>query len=175
MLVVERHLEILLVGELHHALGEDALHFPVVAFEEGDDLLYLLLILLAAHIARAWRKALAQVEIEAGAGGLCKIARAVPHLERGVDEVGDVADVDGLHVRPEILRAVAFQPPHQADGGEILVHVHAQEGIGLVVLQQDVILGRVLLDEVVLGDESVHLARADDIAKIGDVGEHRHH
>ena len=66
-------------------------------------------------------------------------------------------------------------PSHQADGGEILVHVHAQEGIGLVVLQQDVILGRVLLDEVVLGDESVHLARADDIAKIGDVGEHRHH
>ena len=55
------------------------------------------------------------------------------------------------------------------------MHVHAQEGIGLVVLQQDVILGRVLLDEVVLGDESVHLARADDIAKIGDVGEHRHH
>ena len=172
--VVQGDFEVFLVRKREHLLGENALDLPVVAAQEGYHPLYLFLVLLRAHAARAGSETPAQMIVEAGTRGFGHIAAAIAHLERRVNEVGYVAHVHGLHIGAEILRAVVSQFAHQPHGGKILAHIYAQERIRLVVFEEYVVLGGMLFDEVVFRDQRVHFARTDDVAEIGDVFEHRH-
>ena len=53
--------------------------------------------------------------------------------------------------------------------------MHFDVRIGLVVFEQDVILGFILLDEGVFEGERVRLGRADDVIEIGDIRDHGCH
>lgn len=77
-----------------------------------------------------------------------------------MNKVENILDVDGLHIRSEILRAVVLQFAHKFYRGILLLHVYAQKRIRLVVFEKDVVSRRVFFDEIVFGKERVHFACA---------------
>ena len=58
---------------------------------------------------------------------------------------------------------------------KLLLRVHLDIGIGLVVFEKNVVLGLVFFDERVFERERVHLARRDDVGKVGDILDHAPH
>ena len=71
-------------------------------------------------------------------------------------------------VGSEIAGAVLDQPAGQEDLG-ILIRAHADPGIGLRVLEQDVVPGLVLLDEVVFQQQGIRLGSHDRKLGVGDL------
>ena len=91
---------------------------------------------------------------------------------QGIELTEKLQQVAGVHdaaVGTEIAGPVPDQPPRQIDFRE-LVRAHADPRIGLRVLQQDVVAGLVLLDQVVLQQEGVGLGVHDGELRIGDLG-----
>ena len=86
-------------------------------------------------------------------------------LEQGVQR-GNVA------VGPEVGGTVAHDVPRLEDAGKVFVR-HADGRIGLIVLQQHVVVGLVALDEVVLQQERVFFRVHHDILDVSDLA-HQH-
>ena len=62
---------------------------------------------------------------------------------------------------PVVLGPVLLHPAHHEEGGEGLVG-ELEEGVVLVVLEEDVVEGAVGLDEVGLEEEGLHLVPGGD-------------
>ena len=85
-----------------------------------------------------------------------------------VEEIHHVARVHHAAVGPEIAGAVLHHAARQEDLGEF-VPGHADPGVGLGVLEQDVVAGLVLLDEVVLQQQGVGLGVHHAVLGVGDL------
>ena len=89
-----------------------------------------------------------------------------------MDEIGDVAAGDPLHIGTEIFRPVRFQPAHHFHARKIRLDVYSDKGITLVVFEQDIIGRLVLFDEIVFKDERFHFVARDDVIESVYLGDH---
>ena len=85
------------------------------------------------------------------------------------EELEQVAGVHHRAVGTEVAGAVLDEPAGQEDP-RIGLGRHADPGIGLRILQEDVVPGLVLLDQVILEQQGVGLGIDDGILCVGDFG-----
>ena len=90
-----------------------------------------------------------------------------------VDQVHHLVREPGGEVGAEIDRAVFFQPPRDVDARIFFERAVADVGVSLVVAQQHVELGLVLLDEVVFEREGFFFVVDDDVLDVGDFAHER--
>ena len=86
----------------------------------------------------------------------------------GVEEIQEIVRICGGTVRPEIPGPVLPQAPGQ-EHPRIGLRRDAYPGIGLGVLQQYVVLGLILLDEIVLEQQGVGLGIDHRILHVGNL------
>ena len=169
-------LEIQPLGRLGHQGLVMADDLPAPARQDVDDLVDVVGILLLGNPADARGLAAADVEVQAGPELL---------LEDGLGRDVQVAGAQGIGLAEEIHEVPGMH--HAAVGAEIpvpmglvdapgdehpreLVPGHANPGIGLGILQEDVVAGLVLLDEVVLQQQGVGLRIHHRVLRVGDLG-----
>ena len=120
----------------------------------------------------------AHVVVETGAiladvpGELAAAVRQQQGLADGVD------DLPGLGASPEgavVLGPVLGSAAGDAHGRVFLPRVHPHEGIALVVLQQDVVVGLMALDEGVFQHQGLKLAVGDDDVEVRHLFHHGCH
>ena len=85
-----------------------------------------------------------------------------------LDEPQVQVDLVRLGERPEVLRTVKNHAPRPVDAGELLGG-EPDHGIGLSVLEVDVVLRRPLLDQVVLENQRLVLGVRDDDFDVDDM------
>ena len=92
-------------------------------------------------------------------------------VEGPADGVQGGAGLHAAAIGAVVLGAVAGRT---ADDGELRVCLPAQahEGVGLVVLEQDVVMGHVLLDEGVFQHQGLKLTAHDDGVEVVDLAHH---
>ena len=79
---------------------------------------------------------------------------------------------NGREIGAQVGGPVRADAAHHLHPGEVLLQVDPHIGKVLVVLQQDVIFGHELLDEVALQGEGLHLVVHADGLKVLDVADH---
>ena len=142
-----------------------------------DDLFDPSLVLLFRNAADTTAAAAPEMEIQAGAEFLAEdrlrsdfevaVAQGV-HLGEESDQVPGVQDGT---VRAEIAVPAALVHPPGNEHLRKLVPGHADPGIGLRILQEDIVLGLVLLDEIVLEEQRVSFGIDDGILGVRDPGD----
>ena len=174
VLVLLRRLEVQALGRFGHQGLVVTDDFPAAAAEDADNLVDVGLVLLPGDFSQTGGLALADVHLEAGTqfpaedgvGGDFEVAGA-----QGVDflkEVDEMAGVQGAAVGTEIAVALAFvDPPGDKYPGEFLAG-HADPGIGLRILEEYVVAGLILLDEIVLQQQGIRLGVDHGILRVGD-------
>ena len=145
---------------LLHAAGQLVNDRLVIAGEEGQHAVHHVPVLGLGALPRARREAFLDVVIDAGAHGPLQregqLAGAQrEHVAHRVDHLLHRRRAD---VGPKVPRAVLLHPPRERQPREGLMQVHAQIGIVLVVLEEDVVIGPVLLDEVALQAQRLQVA-----------------
>ena len=152
--LLHRGLEIQPVARLLHflfPLGNQVVALPV---QQHLRLEYRLVVFLLRHEPRARGATPPYVVVEAGPRGLCQreLQLALAYLEQAGGNVLQLAYHAGIHVGPVVLAAVLAHRAGEEQPRERLVHREREVGEMLVVLQQHVVLGRVLPDKVRLQD-----------------------
>ena len=157
-----------------HALLELGLQFLALPLQHLDTLADQLLIILRREPSRADAAAFFHVQLQTGAllADVPGEAAAAAGQQKGLGK-----ETDGLIGRPpsavgaEIPGAVPL--PLAGDGGPwIVLPADADEGIALVVLQQDIVFGLVFFDQRVFQQQSVQLGGGKNRLKMVDVGDH---
>ena len=93
---------------------------------------------------------------------------AAPHRIEAPDDGEGAPQLADVGVGSEVARPGNVPPPGDQHSGEGLAQRHRDRRVALVVLQPDVEAGTVLLDEIVLQDERLGLARHHDRLDVGD-------
>ena len=100
-------------------------------------------------------------------------AAALTQREELFDDLEVPVDLVDVRVRAEVGAAVLDDVPRAEDAWPLLVR-DSDDGVGLPVLQVDVVAGAVLLDEIVLEQERLVLASTDDVVdRIDLLHQHR--
>ena len=144
--------------------------FPAPARQDPDDFLDVVGVLLLGDLADAGGLAAADVEVQAGPelsledglGGDVQVAGA-----QGIGLAEEVHEVPRVHhaaVGTEISVPMGLVDASGDEHPRELVPGHADPGIGLGILQEDVVAGLVLLDEVVLQQQGIGL-RVHDVLR----------
>ena len=150
--------------------------FPAPARQDPDDFLDVVGVLLLGDLADAGGLAAADVEVQAGPelsledglGGDVQVAGA-----QGIGLAEEVHEVPRVHhaaVGTEIPVPMGLVDAPGDEHPRELVPGHADPGIGLGILQEDVVAGLVLLDEVVLQQQGIGLRVHDGVLRVGDLG-----
>ena len=167
-------LEVQPVGGFGHGCLVLAQYFIDPAAQQPDYLLDIGRVLLLRDCAYAAAPAAAEVKVQARAELVPEHRiRRYPVLAgtQGVVCPEEFQQGLGVHhgaVGPEIARTVAHEPAGEEDLGK-LVGGHAYPGIGLGVLQQDVVARLVLLDQIVFQKQGVSLRVHDRILDVGNL------
>ena len=169
-----RLLEIQGFGRGFHPVPVMLDHFPAAALEQGNDFLDPAIVFFPGHRPDAAALAPPDVVFQAG-------TELVPQDGLGIDfqvagpqgvelpeKVQEVARMKHAAIRAEIPRTVLDQTAGHIDLREF-VGAYADPGIGLRILQEDVVPGLVLLDEVVLQQQGVRLRTDDRELGIGNL------
>ena len=169
-------LELQVFGRFRHLAFQFREHLLRAPLQEGDDLLHVSVIGLPAHLAGAGGAALADVVHEAGAlpsgDGPGHVLPAGADGEVGPDDGHLLPQDDGRQVGPEIGGPVLAYAAHHLHPGKVLLEVDPHVGEVLIVLQEDVVLGHELLDEVALQGEGFHLVGHADGLEVRDMADH---
>src|SRR3954447_1343899 len=159
-------------GVLHLAL-DIALDLAVAAAQEVDDRVDRLAVLLLRHVADARRAAALDEVVEAraarGAAGLGAVTATV--LEDLAEQVERLADTLRVAVRAEVGAVAAVLLAREVDPREVLVEADRDVRVRLVVSQPDVVARAVLADEVLLGEQRLHLGLGGDVLDVRDLVE----
>ena len=167
-------LELLLRGGLLHLGGQASGQVLVPALEEGLDVLHRPGVPLARLPPRARGVAPVDVVLEARALGLpVDLDAAGPEREQRPHQAEGLAKGGRRVERAVVGRAVLLDPPGDQETRELLVRRQLQEGVVLVVPQDDVVAGPVPLDQVRLEDQGLELVGRDDVVEVGDVVDQR--
>ena len=153
-----------------HPLRDACLDGGRLPVEAGHHLLQVGAIRRDRLPADARRAATPDVVVEAGA--LRCLARQVvaagAHLEDALDDLERAAHPLHIGVGPEVARPVRLEPPSHEHARQRLLHRHLHVRVRFVVPEQDVEPRAMLLDQVRLEDQRVHLGRHDDRLDVGD-------
>ena len=158
-----------MLRSLPHGRLQPGLQLVPLALQEEPGLLGLLPVGLLVHGGDAGRRAAVELELHAGPASLAiDVDVAVPELEEPVDQLCGAVGRGGREEGPEVEGAVLLDLPGHEHLGEGVLPGELHIGIGLVVPEQDVEGGEVLLDEVVLQDQGFQLRLADDELQVPD-------
>ena len=169
-----RLLEVQPLGRIGHQSLVVADDFPAPARQDADDFLDVVGILLLRDLAHAGGLATADVKVQAGPELLLQDGLGSDDEVAGTQRVGlaeEVHEVPRVHdaaVRAEIAVPMGLVDAPGDEHPRELVPRHADPGIGLGILQENVVARLVLLDEVVLQQQGVGLGIDHGILRIGD-------
>ena len=170
-----RLLEVEPPGRLRHERLIVADHFPAPAREDTDDLVDVVAVLLAGVGTHTGSLAPADVEIQARTELFPKDSLGRNRKVAGSQRVHlpeKIHQVAGMHhaaVRTEIPVAASLVDTARNEHFRKFVTRHADPGIRLRILQEDVVLRLVLLDEVVLQQQGIRFGVHDRILGVGDL------
>ena len=163
-----------LCSRLHLSL--QLLQDPVViTVQKFQRLGHLLPILPAADIALTRGQTLLDMMIQAGtlkAYVLRQTAVAGSQLIELIQKLYGILHCRRAGIRPEVFGLILFHNAGKQDAWIFFPHRHLNIRVGLVILQQRVVLGRIFLDQIVFQNQSFQLRVRDDIFKSGDQGHH---
>ncbi len=141
-------LEVLFLRGFFHAVSQSGDDGPGAAFEEGADVVHGGGVLGGVGAVHAGAEAAAQVEVQAGARFVLHgQAGVLAQRVHGVHEVLDAPHGARVGVRAVVAGAVLEDAARDDEHREGLVR-EFQEGVVLVVLEEDVVVRAVLFDEV---------------------------
>ena len=172
--VDRRLLELLRLCSSRHGLLQVALDLAVAPGEKADDRVDVRPVVRLRYVVDAGRLAALDVVVEAGAArgaaGLGTVAR--PVREELAQQVECLAHALRARERAEVgpLRAVALT--REVHARELLVERYADVRVRLVVAQADVEGRPVLLDEALLGEQSLGLVLGRDEVDRLDARQH---
>ena len=162
-------------SRLLHLLAKLLHQLPALAVEDEGHLHHAAAVVLGAAVSETPARAGAHVVVEAGPL-LPDVARefaGAVRQQQGLRDRGD--DVAGLAPAAEgaeVARPVLPRAALDRERGVLLPHVKADEGIALVVLEEDVVVGLVPLDEGVFEHEGLKLAPRDDDVEVPHLVHH---
>ena len=171
-------LEAQLLRRLLHLAAQLVHQLAALAVEDEHGLLYARAVIPGAAVLQAPARAASHVVIEAGALPADiprEFARAVGQQQRLGDGVDDVPRLAAAAEGAEVARAVLPRAARNAHGGVLLPQIHPDEGIALVVLEEDVVVRLVALDERVFQHQRLELARRDDDVEVRNLFHHGRH
>ncbi len=158
----------LLEGQALRRIGHEGLvmldYLPAAAAEDVHNLVYVAVVGFPGHFAHTWAATFADVKLQAGpelaaqdgVGG--DFERTGAKLIDLVKKVHQIARMHHAAVRAEVTVALSLLYAAGDEHAGELLPCNANPGIGFGVLQEDVVLGLVLLDEVVFQQERIGLA-----------------
>lgn len=160
-----------------HPFGEQTLRVLSPFGQELQRLFQALVIFLLGHTAGAGSAALLDIKIEAG-----PVPPHIPRkntvaggkLENTVDLVHRLLHRHGTHIGTQIPGAVVGQLPRFRNPG-IGRRRNSDIVIALAVLQQNVVFGRILLDQRTFQYQRFKLAVRDDVVKMIHLPHHAAH
>ena len=172
---VDGLLKVHLFRGLFHFFRQIAEDGFVVAGEKFQGHVDPLPVFLCGDLPCAWSAAAVHMEIQAGAV-LAEVpgqdAIAVPQAVHAVDQLDRAAHCLGTGKGSEIAGLVFFHLAGEQDAGIGLANRDLDVRIGLIILEQSVVLGTMLLDQVVLQDQRFEFGIRHDILKIADLFDH---
>ena len=166
-----RGLEVQAVGGLRHGrlvAADDLVH---AALQQVHDLVDPAVVLLLRHLAHAAAAATADMVVEARAvfaaqdGVGIDFEAAGAQRVVGGEQLQQASGVEHGAVWPEVAGAVLLHTPGQEHARKRF-RGDADPGVGLAVLQEDVVAGLVLLDEVVFQQQGVGLGLHDGVLHV---------
>ena len=161
VLVHLRLLKVQLFGSIGHQSFIMLEHLSATAAQDMDDFVDVPLVLVARDFSHARGLAFADMEFQAGAefapqdGVRGDFERAGTEGVHFVKEVHQVSGVHHAAVGPEVPVPLAFLDAAGNEHPGEIVTGNANPGVGLGILEEDVVLGLVLLDEVVFQQEGI--------------------
>ena len=169
-------LEVQSFGGGGHLCGELRCHLPQPPLEQPHRLGDAAPVLGGIGAVRT-AEAVAPADVVVEAGSLLADVPREP-AGAGRQAQGGAHRVDGLPrlaaaaEGAEVAGAVLRGPCHQREAGVVGLFVQPDEGVALVVLQQNVVAGHVPLDKGVLQNESLKLGADDDGVEPVHLGHH---
>ncbi len=167
-------LELQLVGRRLHLALERLHDLARLAFEEEQGLADDLVVLLLRAVGRAGRDAAMDEVVEAGSrvGAGDRLGAGAPGEEL-LDDAQRRAHGRCRRVRPEVARAIVVHAARDLDPRPLVLHVDAQVGVVLVVLEADVEEGLVALDQRRLQVHRLAVGLGDDVLEVLDLLDER--
>src|SRR5450759_755290 len=160
--VARRILEVEPVGGAFHAVLELAHQQVRTPLHEQRDLVDPRLVVLRADPPLAWTWAALDVEVEANLALLENLVRAGPERKQLPDRFDGAPQRLGGGIRAEVPRAIVLHPARVVDARKLFGDRQLQIEVVLVVLEPDVEARPVVLDEVALEDQGLHLVGGRD-------------
>ncbi len=161
----------LLRGGLHLP-GEASREVVALALQEALHVLHGGRVALAGLPAGAGRVAAVDVVLQARPRqGAVDLDAARAEREQLPHQPERLAHRGGGIERPEVARPVLLHPPGHHQPRELLVGRELEERIVLVVAEDDVVAGPVLLDQRGLEDHRLELVGGDDVLEVPDVAD----
>ena len=154
---------------LDHSLSQQIEQLRLAALQEESCVVDEFPVFLPPDEIDAGTDAVADFVLDAGAPPRLELpVLASPKREELVEILQRLLGGKPRRVGSEVPGPVFFYLPHQLKGGKVLTGVEPQAGVGLVIPEDDVVAGPVLLDEGVLKKEGLFLRVGDDKIQVAD-------
>src|SRR5439155_395088 len=157
-------------ARVEHAVAEPGADVGRLALEENQHVLDHPAVFFPALEPHAWRPAALDVVVETGAVGVV-VRQAVvtrSHREDAADDLQGLPQRADIGVGTEVAGARKAHAAHYKYPRERLAHGDRDARIALVIREPDVEARLVLLDQVVLEEQRLRLARHHDGLEVGD-------
>ena len=173
--ISRRGLEIQLLRRSPHLCLQFIQYTPVIAVQKLQRPGYLVPILLLADISLAGSVALFDMVVQAGAllarvPGQASVAG--PQMIKLIQQLNGILHGRCAGIGSEIFRLVLLHHPGKQDTGISLPQRYLDIRIGLIILQQCIVFGGMLLYQIVLQHKGLQLRIRDNIFESGDQGHH---
>ena len=170
--VLGSRLVVHLVGGFFHALFQSVHQWRRVPPQELDCPRHSLFVFVMRHAAGADAPALVDMIVEARTESLRESYSAAPlQGEAGIEQVDDPVHSSRVAIGAEVAAAVFAHLPG-LDNPRPFLFCYFYIWIGFVVPQENVVLRPVLLNEIALQNERLHLTVHGDILELTDLADH---
>jgi len=161
---MSRHFKLLLFGCLFHLCREPADQVRTLPFHEEPEILNATYVFFfGADGLNTGTHAAADVVVQTHPGSVpVDLDGAGPDLEVPANQLeGSRSQISG-EIRSKVSGSILFDSPGDQYSRVFLVQGQLDVGVSLVIAQQDVVLGLVALDEVVLQRQGFHFIINND-------------
>ncbi len=171
-LIAERRrpLKVQRVRRFHHLLSRIIQDSAAVPAEEIHQVLDILAVLFAVHLADTRRVTQLDVVIQAGAlilsGNVAVTGQVRESLAQNIERF---PHRPRCRVRPKIAAAILLHAPRKFHFREIVGPAHGDVRVALIVLEPDVEMRSVLLDQVIFGVQRRDLAGQHEKFNVRDL------
>ena len=170
-------LELEVLRRLGHPLSQQIQQFRLAALQEKNRVVDEFPVFLLPDETHAGPQTVADLVLDAGPAPRLELpVLAGPKGEKLMEKLQRLPGSQPRRVGAEAPGTVFLHFSHNLEGGKILAGVKAQADVGLVIPEDHVVAGPVLLDEGVLQEKGLFLGVGDDKIEVAHAGnEERHH